>query len=63
MFGLGMPELLLVLVVALVLFGPKRLPEFGRSLGKSIAAFKKGLKESIDEDGETPPTKPPAIKP
>ncbi len=47
MFGLGMPELLLVAVVALLLFGPKRLPELGKSLGRSIAAFKEGMKESF----------------
>ncbi len=50
MFGLGMPELLLVLVVALILFGSKRLPEIGRSLGQSIAAFKKGLKEGLEDE-------------
>jgi len=47
MFGLGMPEMLLIAVVALLLFGPKRLPELGKSLGKSIAAFKEGMREAF----------------
>ncbi len=49
MFDLGAPELLLILVIALVIFGGKRIPEIGESLGKGIRNFKKGL-QSIDED-------------
>ena len=41
MFGLGVPELVLIFIVALVLFGPKRLPEIGRTLGKAMGEFKK----------------------
>lgn len=40
-----LPELMLVLVAALIIFGPKRLPEIGSSLGKSIRGFKSGLNE------------------
>jgi sec-independent protein translocase protein TatA len=47
MFGLGMPELALIAVVALLLFGPKRLPELGRNVGRSIAAFKEGMREAF----------------
>lgn len=55
MFGLGMPELILILIVALLLFGPKRLPDLGRSLGRAIASFKEGLKEGgIDPDVKKP---------
>ena len=49
MFGLGASEILLILVVALILFGPDKLPEMGRGLGKAIAGFKKGLQEGIKE--------------
>jgi sec-independent protein translocase protein TatA len=46
MFGsLGMPELIVIFVIALVVFGPRKLPELGRSLGRSIAEFKKATNE------------------
>jgi sec-independent protein translocase protein TatA len=46
---LGGWEIAIVLVLALVIFGPKKLPELGSSLGKSIRGFRKGLKDSQDE--------------
>ena len=46
MFGIGVPELMLILVVGLVVFGPAKLPEIGRALGKTIGEFKK-LSNSI----------------
>jgi len=52
MFGtLGWPEIILLLLVALLLFGAKKLPDVGRSLGKGIREFKKALK-GIEEDIE-----------
>lgn len=48
MFGMGWQELFLVLLIGLLFFGPNKLPELGKSLGKAISGFKKGLK-----DGET----------
>lgn len=50
MFDIGWPELLLILIVALVLFGPNRLPELARSIGKSVHAFKQGLREGMTEE-------------
>ena len=49
MFGLRLPELLVILVVFLVLFGSKKLPELGDSLGKGIRAFKKAVDHGLDE--------------
>ena len=51
MFGLGTTELLVILVIALVIFGGSKLPELGSALGKGIKNFKKGL-ASINEDEE-----------
>ncbi len=49
MFGLGMTELMIVLVLAVLIFGAGKLPEIGSSLGKGIKNFKKGI-SSIDEE-------------
>ena len=45
MFGLGMQEMIVILVIALLVFGPKRLPELGRSLGRGLAEFKRASEE------------------
>jgi sec-independent protein translocase protein TatA len=50
MFGLGLQELLVILVIALVIFGPSKLPQIGSGLGKAIRDFKKGV--SSDESEE-----------
>jgi sec-independent protein translocase protein TatA len=44
-FGIGLPEMALIFVVALLIFGPKKLPEIGRSLGKAIRGFQEASKE------------------
>ena len=49
MFGLGMPELILILVIALVIFGPSKLPEMGASVGKAIREFRSATKEPDPE--------------
>jgi sec-independent protein translocase protein TatA len=47
MFGsIGMPELIIIFVVALIVFGPSKLPELGKSLGEAIRGFKKAVNES-----------------
>lgn len=65
MFGsLGFPELLFILVIALLIFGPKRLPEMGRTIGRGMAEFRRAtsdLKRSIEQEidlNDRPPARP-----
>jgi sec-independent protein translocase protein TatA len=51
MFGIGMQELAIILVIALVIFGPTKLPQIGNGLGKAIRDFKKGVSNDDREDG------------
>jgi sec-independent protein translocase protein TatA len=53
MGSIGMPEMLVILVIALIIFGPRKLPELGKSLGKSLAEFKRAsneLKSTLEEE-------------
>jgi sec-independent protein translocase protein TatA len=59
MFGLGVPELMVILVIALVIFGPSKLPQIGSGLGKAIRDFKKGVTGSEDDDSSKETKKDP----
>jgi len=53
--NIGLPTLLFIILIALLLFGPQKLPELGRALGRTLREFKKGAKEIMDDDDETRP--------
>lgn len=53
MFGLGIPELVVIFIIALIVFGPKKLPDLGKSIGRGIAEFRRAsmeVKESIESE-------------
>jgi sec-independent protein translocase protein TatA len=52
MFGLGLPELGIVAVVAILIFGPKKIPELGNALGKTLRSFKEGVGQAEDESAQ-----------
>lgn len=60
MFGLGMPEVILILIIAMVVFGPSKLPEMGAAIGKAIREFQKATKEPDPElERKTDELQPP----
>jgi sec-independent protein translocase protein TatA len=56
--NIGLPEIAIVLVIALIVFGPKRLPELGRSLGRGIREFKGSIGGAHDDDDDKPTIEP-----
>ncbi len=50
MFGLGMPELIVILIIVVIIFGASRLPQLGEGLGKAIKGFKKGISDNNESD-------------
>jgi len=65
-FGLGVPELIFIMVLALLIFGPKRLPEIGRTLGRGMAEFRKAsndLKRTINVELALDEQPPPPVRP
>jgi sec-independent protein translocase protein TatA len=55
--NIGIPGLILILVIALVIFGPKKLPEIGRAFGSTLKEFKNSTRELVSEDEKTPQAK------
>lgn len=65
MFGLGTQELIWIFLILLLLFGASKLPQIGRSIGKTISEFKKGMREAeseADKEGKKEEGNPPANK-
>jgi sec-independent protein translocase protein TatA len=57
--SLGAPELVVIFLVALIVFGPSKIPEFGKSLGEAIRGFKKAVSENEKSPLDVPPTAGP----
>jgi Tat protein translocase TatB subunit len=65
MFGIGMPELLLILALALIVIGPKKLPDIARALGRGLAEFKRATEEfknTIHEETRTAETRDQLVR-
>jgi sec-independent protein translocase protein TatA len=63
MGSIGVPELIIIFVVALIVFGPRKLPELGKSLGKGLAEFRKAsneLKATLEEEVRAIESEPPS---
>lgn len=63
MGGLGTTEIVIIAVVALILFGPSKIPEFAKQCGRAMNLFKKGLREGIDDEDAPKKDDEPSKKP
>jgi sec-independent protein translocase protein TatA len=63
MFGLGVQELLIILAIVILIFGPRKLPELGSAIGRTIKGFRRGMKEADLDDAPTREEHPVARKP
>lgn len=60
--SIGVPGLIIILVIVLILFGPKKLPEVGSAVGKTLAEFKKSAKDIMDDDESDEDAKKDTVK-
>lgn len=58
--NIGLPELVIILVIVILLFGASRLPQIGKGLGEGIKGFKDSLRDAQQDDKKNPPPPPPA---
>ncbi|MDG5786089.1 twin-arginine translocase TatA/TatE family subunit [Evansella sp. AB-P1] len=59
MHNIGIPSLILILVIALIIFGPKKLPEMGKAVGETLREFKKSTRQLTEDDDEKVRSKAP----
>lgn len=60
MGNLGTGEILVIIIVGLILFGPNKIPEFARQCGRAVNMFKQGLREGLEEEPKKPESAPKA---
>lgn len=61
--NIGLPELVIILVIVILLFGASRLPQIGKGLGEGIKGFKDALRDAQQDDKKNPPPPPPPAPP
>lgn len=61
--GIGVPELIIILIICLLIFGPKNLPKLGASLGKTMKGIRKGMEDDVEEETTVTTTKKVSSEP